>query len=1153
MPTIPTQQPFHSSHSHLKHQQQYRQQLLVRPATTSTGILTPQSPLSMSDHPQNPRRKPPEESNTLRRHLEGAMNTARPAHIPHAGDATAQRRKQSTEMSGGREMGASGFANQESGSANPNMDNGFNSGDPGVGMGVPPTGGKKRDAMLGEWRVAVGSSGVPGGSAGFAPVGEPGVSAPTVDVESSGVGSGEVGSTPEDWFNTLNQNVGANNYSTYDDELPYYISNANRKKYLSPGVSCCSRPRLQHLVPGLGFDRKRVHGGSGVLDSNEESNSDSFRSVIDDLTIKSTDLSLNFITTNKKLKKRLKKLEGLQGGNLQEDKLFEVRIHGLSLLKKQELEKLLQGFASTLENNGGEGSSSSKADQLMTPPSQTNPSSRNADSAYASNPRSGSGSVVPSQPKPRSVTTPMSTSSSDKAPRPLPVVSEKHKMKEVVRRLEQLFTGFKSSKMPSPMDYQKSDRGLGRDVPEEGAREAPIMSPSHDGRIAEFGDSIAGSHRRPSDVPVPDQRPTRPIDLDPFLQAPEENFEYLVSLTTSSSKDNTKLEGLGDGWFSLILVAGLAQLHTVNVTIPFVKKAITTVSQKLELSPDGRMVRWKGGYEGTRLSGGSSSGDAASTGMSSDGSPGRWSKSSPESKDLISVDPPSGSGRSSRLSLATPPSMEDKFHYKPLFARSRSFDDDSSSAVSTSLGSCDLLNKRASSDEGTGQSGSSGKRKNLSLDGPIIYYEGGKFCTDLSAQRIDAEGHVVSKPGYNRFTNSPIGERQFGPESPTKLESPLFARAQTAQSSDESMGDGDSDVGLQFSPRFSSSSGPTTPPTPIELEVSGIGGVFPEDNFAINVQTKHYLLPQNSKGALPLSRANASKSRILNLIGHHIPKSSIDVFQKNAPMGDESEGESEEQSEDESGSGSEEGSMEEQSGPGEGSGEELGEEDSEEEPSKQPSRPGKKHPVFPGHKFLRPVIVSAKTLRLPPSQLPPASCIYFPQSDETSSMGSDSGSGVEPQSSSSDEYFRQMINQKNVDIYGNFGDEDFDAGIIAGNGMRIYRPGGNGDVGSSAATAGDASGASSPAGPPADRLAMMTEPQKVNLFGIGETWDDSGDSGSISGDIMSSSAGDEQFGLHSDNRPNLKRGRTSGTPSENAIPVLKKSQKKDKVMTGDMF
>ena len=787
----------------------------------------------------------------------------------------------------------------------------------------------------------------------------------------------------------------------------------------------------------------------------------------------------------------------------------------------------------------------------MTSPNRTNPPpSRNADSAYASNPRSGTGSVAPSQPKPRSVATPMSTSSSDKPPShmrsiSLPVVSEKHKMKEVVSRLEQLFTGFKSSKTPSPMDYQKGDRELGRDIPGEGAREAPIMSPSHDDRIAEFGDSIAGPHQRPSEVP--DQRPTRPIDLEPFRQAPEENLEYLANLT----KDNTKLEGLGDGWFYLNLVAGLAQLHTVNVTVPFIKKAITAGSKKLELSPDGRMVRWKGGYEGTGLGSDSSSGDAASAGMLSDCSPDSWSKSSPESKDLISVELTSGSGRSSgRLPLAAPPSIGDKFHYKPLFARCGSFDDDSSSAVSTSLGSCDLL-KRASSDEGTRESGSSGKRKGLSLDGPIIYYEGGKFCTDLSAQKIDGEGHVISKPGYDRFTNNPIGERQFGPGSPTKLESPLFARAQTAQSSDESMEDGDSDVGLQFSPGFSSSSGPTTPPTPIELEVSGIGGVIPEDNFAINVQTKHYLLPQNSKGALPLSRANASKSRILNLIGHHIPKSSIDVFQKNEPMGDESDEGSDEGSGEESGCGSEEGSMEQGSGSGEDSGGGSGE-DSEEEPSKPPSKAGKKNPFFPGHKFPRPVIVSTKTLKLPPSQPPPASCLYYPQTDETSSMGSDSGSGAVPQSSSSDEYYRQrQLQMLNADIYGNSGDEEFGTDGLT-HGMRIYRPvgaGGARDVGSSAATAGDASETSTPASP-IDRLARAAEPVKMNLLGPGFTWDDSGDSESIGGDIMSSSTGDEQFGLHSDNRPNRKRGRISGTSSESAIPALK-SQRKGKGVTDD--
>jgi len=149
------------------------------------------------------------------------MNTVQPAHIPHAGDAAVQRRKQSIEeMSGGRVTGDSGFASQESLSMKTNMDSSFNSVGPDVGMGVPPAEGEQGDVVLGGWRMAIGSSGVAGGSAGSAPETGPGALPPTVDVESSSAGGGETRSanhgTPEEWFNKLNQNVSANNYPTYD-------------------------------------------------------------------------------------------------------------------------------------------------------------------------------------------------------------------------------------------------------------------------------------------------------------------------------------------------------------------------------------------------------------------------------------------------------------------------------------------------------------------------------------------------------------------------------------------------------------------------------------------------------------------------------------------------------------------------------------------------------------------------------------------------------------------------------------------------------------------------------------------------------------------------------------------------------------------------
>lgn len=124
------------------------------------------------------------------------------------------------------------------------------------------------------------------------------------------------------------------------DDPPYYLPNTTKKSNL-PSISRYSR--LNKIYPNrssrAGMKRLHPAGSIALIDSTEESNSDSFRSVIDDLTIKSIPLPSYYLTltinanrfTDQKLKKRLKKLEGLHGGGLAEEKLFEVRMHGLSL------------------------------------------------------------------------------------------------------------------------------------------------------------------------------------------------------------------------------------------------------------------------------------------------------------------------------------------------------------------------------------------------------------------------------------------------------------------------------------------------------------------------------------------------------------------------------------------------------------------------------------------------------------------------------------------------------------------------------------------------------------------------------------------------------------------------------------------------------
>ncbi|KAH8151715.1 uncharacterized protein LAJ45_04337 [Morchella importuna] len=1098
--------------THLRHDldSSSHQQLPVRPSSNS-ALASP--PSSMQDnHHRHQRRTALEDSNSLRHQHQGPMEyttttTHIPPHLPGIESIPSRKRERGNNNMAGmfdQEQQQQQFTRDGRPQPTHHGDSGFTSGDASMFPSPPPE-DPRDEAMLG-WKF--GSS---GGSA------------------ASGAGDGA--ESASDWFNTFNRDVGGNNYAQLDDDPPYYLPNNAYKKSAVGSISRYSR--LNRMYPNRSSRA-------------EESNSDSFRSVIDDLTIK-----------NQKLKKRLKKLEGLHGGGLAEEKLFEVRMHGLPLHKKQELERLLQGFASTLDSDQSPVSSSKKSPETSLSPSlpSINPSTSSlniADSAYASNSRSGTTSVAPSSHVKTKSHVARSSSASDKmsggsvmSSSPLaPPTSERAKMKEVVRKLEQLFTGYKSKNSGSTPESTNSDRSgsnVGNVIPEE------VVSQSE-------------PHAIGSDA-VTDQRPTRPKDLDPKrLTKAEDNIEYLSNLTHSAVV-GTRAEGLGDGWFYLNLIINMAQLHTISVTVPFVKKAIMATSDKLELSMDGKMVRWRGGLEGTRLSSESSSGSGVdSASITSDGSPEDWDgmrKRSPNDSDgnPMSIDPKSKSGSrgrasssSRRLPALSPQSMSDKFHYKPMFAQSQSFDDDTSSTLSTSMGSY----PRGSSDEG---GMTSVTKKTTPLDGPIIYYEGGKFCTDLTTQVVRDGKYLTGFP-YERFTNNPIGERPTHvPSSPnTKRESPLFSKdtPPSMPSDNDSMNiDSDIDVGLQFSPQFSSCI-THTPPPPIELEVSGIGGVLPDDNFAINVQKRHFLLPQNANGALPCSRKKLSKSRILRKISHSIPKSSIDVFQQNENLTESGEESSDEGSEDESNSIVDSG--DERSA--ESDADDSADSDSE---SSEPAVTKNTRRKLHRHKLMNPELVSAHILRLEPSQLPPASYGCWAPSDETSSVDTDSG--ADPLSSSSEgSYLRAMLGRaSNTNCYSNSGDDEDDLShdILAANGMKIYRPAvprtESGEAGSSAATAGDASGYSSPAVVPVNE-ANMIQPPTMGIMDLGgDDWADSPDSGT-SGDQFSSSAGDDEedgFGML-DDRPTLKRGRCSGTSSsESATGLVRKARKSEKGITLD--
>jgi hypothetical protein len=129
------------------------------------------------------------------------------------------------------------------------------------------------------------------------------------------------------------------------------------------------------------------------------------------------------------------------------------------------------------------------------------------------------------------------------------------------------------------------------------------------------------------------------------------------------------------------------------------------------------------------------------------------------------------------------------------------------------------------------------RKKQKRDDGPIIFYNNARFCTDLSGDRKPKAsndgpmytpassvpvGRPVSTAGYTSEKRGPLAEASELPEPMDLTDNPIPASMEVAFPLD--------------SPSKSASSNGQEP---IELEVTGIGGVWPADNFAISVDSRH--------------------------------------------------------------------------------------------------------------------------------------------------------------------------------------------------------------------------------------------------------------------------------------------------------------------------
>ncbi|KAJ4421134.1 hypothetical protein N0V82_003898 [Gnomoniopsis sp. IMI 355080] len=638
---------------------------------------------------------------------------------------------------------------------------------------------------------------------------------------------------------------------------------------------------------------------------------DDYRSVIDDLTVE-----------NKRLKEELRRYKQFGPDPLRKDKLFEIKFHGIPNKKKRELEATLRDFASSLEGSTTSSQQRKKSKHTSRlqgsssdskHASSASSNSRPVDSAYASM-STGPTSSVGQNTSTNSVWRPSlgRTRSSaeqraDNALRDIPqglmprqvALTDKEKKKVVVRRLEQLFTGkfggrtkTTQSLSPSILEPQFSKGGMisappllgappSAPPPEEPSREARIQL--HDptsksntnsrGELSvsncenEGGETTgsgsgchdhSGQDNSPQNADIPEQRATRPLDLDPDrTQIAAENMEYIRHLGALAPEylpqAKYKPQDVSmdtDGWIHLNLLCNLAQLHILNVTPDYIRSAVSERSAKFQLSRDGRKIRWRGGTHGTKFSSDSSgeSSQRSPDTVTTDGSNEDGQRKKQKTGAQVS---PTSTQTQAKLGPKASTSS-DGFHYKPMFVHHQSSSAETSmdeTGSQVSYPAAEESNPISRSTDFISGSGSS-PRKKRRHDGAVIYYTGAPFCLDLSGDpgdisptthmaatgQVQDQEEMKEKPELFRTTSG--SNLPFRPlvDGPQQIYDRLDDGDYVSDDTDALSGE---EQGFRWCEQPEK-----TQLNPLQacLEPCGLGGVTPEDHFAILVVTRHPIL-----------------------------------------------------------------------------------------------------------------------------------------------------------------------------------------------------------------------------------------------------------------------------------------------------------------------
>lgn len=659
------------------------------------------------------------------------------------------------------------------------------------------------------------------------------------------------------------------------DEPPYLLHNTS----YANGANGC---RLQY--------KKSPHISSkGLFSASGSEISELNRSVIDDLTIK-----------NRRLREKIRKYESPYNPDLDKDRAFELKIHRpMRPKQRRALEEALRIFAASMDDDWESDSdpkpmSSSASTRPVSTPNITEPSSYSPpvpESFHEFN------TLIRVSPKPseeRRVVAGVSLSPANNEPvedflalpRDLTQLTDNERMELIVRRLEGLFTG-KVTGIVGGHVQAPQQQEISR--PEEGVREAVIMSRVSDNEsMTPIGSS--SSEKGNENTRKDNQRPTQPLDLDPDrAQVPSDNMAHIKHLHTGLSTPplGTDSDTQGDssqGWIYLNVLYGMAQLHHINITHDFTRSAVAELSDKLELHPDGQRIRWRGGTEGSHLS--SDSDGPGGKSRDPSGEPHKKYRKRTATQGQFS------STAKQPVSAASHHKRSDPLFYKPLFPHPKS--DASTSPDASSDSSSPRRNwmewqSHFRSQKGGTISSTSSKRRRE--DGPIVFYQGAQFCTDLSGDRggISTPLHdtKVGNDGFSTRTTDVVGFSSANTFSRTPSGSHLLFRPFTeysygseSQESEETQPNTPKPPGKAecMDLNFASNSSPatTSPKAQIqEFPASGLGGTKPADHFSVTVTTRR---SKASIGAHNRRNLHPSLKSNVPTFVHKILEETLDTF-----------------------------------------------------------------------------------------------------------------------------------------------------------------------------------------------------------------------------------------------------------------------------------